>query len=94
MSGHVGSIKVYFGIFFTLMMFTGLTVFAAFQNLGSYNAPIALIIATCKMLLVVLFFMHVKDSPRLTKTIVICGFFWLSILLTLTMTDFLTRVWE
>jgi len=94
MSGHVGSRKVYVVIFLALMCFTGLTITAAFMNLGMFNAPIALFIATCKMLLVVLFFMHVKDSPRLTKTIVICGFFWLSILLTLTMTDFLTRVWE
>jgi cytochrome c oxidase subunit 4 len=95
---HVGSIGTYVLIFFALLIGTGLTVFAAFQNIEiggvSINAPIALIIATVKATLVVLYFMHVKDSSRLTKITVIAGIFWLCILLTLTMTDFLTRSWH
>jgi len=90
---HVGSKITYFIIFGALILFTGTTVFAAFQDLGMFNAPIALAIATIKAILVVLFFMHVKDSSRLTKITVTAGIFWLCILLGLTMTDFITRRW-
>jgi len=95
MSGHahVGSLKTYGLIFGALIVFTGLTVFAAFQDLGGLNAPVALIIATIKAILVVLFFMHVKDSSRLTKITVTAGIFWLGLLLGLTMTDYITRPW-
>jgi cytochrome c oxidase subunit IV len=93
MSGHVGSLKTYFVVFFILMAGTVATYFAAFQDWGMLNAPIALIIATTKAICVVLFFMHVKDSDRLTKIAVASGIFWLGILLTLTMTDFLSRTW-
>lgn len=95
---HVGSIPTYFLVFAALLIGTGITVWAAFQNIEiagiSINAPIALTIATIKATLVVLYFMHVKDSSRLTKITVIAGVFWLGILLTLTMTDFLTRSWH
>jgi cytochrome c oxidase subunit 4 len=46
-----------------------------------------------KASLVVLFFMHVKYSPKLTKLVVVCGVFWLAIMLTMTETDLLTRTW-
>jgi cytochrome c oxidase subunit 4 len=95
---HIGSLKTYVLVFLALLVGTGLTVWAAFQNIEvggiSINAPIALIIATIKATLVVLFFMHVKESSRLTKVTVTSGVFWLGILLVLTMTDFLTRGWH
>ena len=94
MSAHIGSLKVYFGVFMALMIGTAVTIYAAFQDLGMMNAPIALVIATGKAILVVLFFMHVKDSDRLTKLTVLSGIFWLGILLVLTMTDFLSRTWS
>ncbi len=90
---HVGSKTTYYIICLALILFTGTTVFAAFQDLGMFNAPIALAIATIKAILVVLFFMHVKDSSRLTKITITAGVFWLCILLGLTMTDFITRRW-
>jgi cytochrome c oxidase subunit 4 len=75
----------------TLMVFTAITVFAAFVNLGAFNATVALGIATFKATLVVLFFMHVKYSSRLTKVIVASGIFFLAILLLLTMVDYGAR---
>src|SRR5437588_4277246 len=90
---HVGSLTTYALIFFSLLVFTGVTVFAAFQDLGKFNAPVALIIATIKAVLVILFFMHVKDSSRLTKITLTAAIFWLGLLLGLTMTDYLTRPW-
>ena len=93
MSGHVAPKSLYFGIFGTLMVLTGLTIAAAFTPLGSFNFPVAISIAIIKATLVVLFFMHVKYSSRLTKMIVGMALFFLMIMFTLTMTDYLSRGW-
>jgi cytochrome c oxidase subunit IV len=93
MAAHIGRLRVYLGVFLVLMVGTVVTYWAAKQDLGMFNAPVALVIATVKAVFVVLFFMHVKDSDRLTKITVAAGIFWLGILLTLTMTDFLSRTW-
>ena len=66
----------------------------AFLDLGALNTVAALAIATFKAALVILFFMHVKYSTRLTWAVVIGSVFWLGILLTLTLGDYLTRVWR
>lgn len=62
-------------------------------NLGVFNLVVALAIATMKMLLVVLFFMHIKGSSRLLHLAAIVGLVWFGIMLTLTLGDYFTRVW-
>lgn len=84
----------YFMVFGVLMLGTAITIWAAYMDLGLFNAPIALVIATFKAICVILIFMHVKDSSRLTKITVLAGGFWLGILLVLTMSDFLSRNWH
>ncbi len=91
MSGHVSPKSLYYSIFGALMVLTAITVFAAFVNLGALNAPIALAIATIKATLVVLFFMHVKYSSRLTKLVVATSLFFLAILLGEMMMDYASR---
>ena len=91
MSGHVSPKSLYYSIFGALMVLTAITVFAAFVNLGAMNAPIALAIATFKATLVVLFFMHVKYSSRLTKLVVATSLFFLAILLGEMMMDYASR---
>lgn len=90
---HIVSTRVYYGIFAALMICTYVTVQVAFFDLGPLNAVVALTIAVFKAVLVVLFFMHVKYSTRLTWVVVVSGVFWLGIMLALTMTDYLTRAW-
>jgi cytochrome c oxidase subunit IV len=94
MSEHIIGPKIYVSIFLTLMFFTGLTVAAAFINLGSFNAVVALTIAVIKALLVVLFFMHVRYSSKMVMVLVISGIFWLGIMFVLTMSDYISRVWS
>jgi cytochrome c oxidase subunit 4 len=94
MSGHVSPKSTYYAIFGALMVLTGLTVAAAFVNLGSFNFPVAIGIAITKATLVLLFFMHVKYSSRLTKMIIGMAFFFLFILFGLTLTDYLSRGWH
>ena len=94
MSGHVSPKSTYYAIFGALMVLTGITVFAAFVNLGSFNFPVAISSEITKATLVILFFMHVKYSSRLTKMIVGMSFFFLCILFALTLTDYLSRGWH
>ena len=91
---HVVPKKIYYTIFGLLMFSTYLTVQIAFMDLGPLNTIAALVIATFKATIVVLFFMHVKYSTRLTWAVVLGSLFWLGILITLTMADYLTRAWR
>ena len=76
------------------MVLTAVTVGVAFINLGSLNFPVAITIAITKATLVILFFMHAKYASQLTKLFVSTAFFFLFILLGLTMTDYLSRGWQ
>ena len=91
---HILPTRVYYLIFGTLMLCTYLTVQAAFLDLGPFNTIVAMAIAVLKATLVILFFMHVKYSSRLTWAVVIGALFFLGILFALTMNDYLTRGWH
>ncbi len=93
MSEHIVPRTTYFGVFGALLVLTALTVVAANINFGRMNDVIAMTIAVTKMMLVLLFFMHVRYSSRLIWVIVASMFFWLLILLLLTMTDYTSRDW-
>src|SRR5213592_3104684 len=91
---HVTSIAVYLLVFLALAAGTVLTVAASRFDLGMWNTPIALVIATIKAVLVILFFMHVVHSSRLTWVVIIAAFLWLGVLFVLTFADYLTRLWS
>ena len=93
MAGHISPKSTYYAIFGALMVLTGITIAIAFVHLGRANFPVAIAIAITKATLVILFFMHVKYSSRLTKMVVGMAFFFLAILLTMTLSDYLTRGW-
>jgi cytochrome c oxidase subunit 4 len=92
MSEHVLSSKLYYGIWILLLILTGVTAGVATIDLGRFNTVVALLIATGKALVVVLFFMHVKyTSERLTKMVIISALFFFLVLLALSMSDYGTR---
>jgi cytochrome c oxidase subunit 4 len=93
MSGHVAPKSLYYLIFLALMVGTGLTVLVAKFDLGPLNNIVMLSVACAKALLVILFFMHVRWSSRLTWVIAGSGFFWLLILFSITMADYMSRGW-
>jgi len=93
MAAHAESRKVYYAIFAALLALTYVTVAAARIDLGRLNTVVALTIAVTKAVLVVLFFMHVRYSTRLTKLVVVGGFVWLALLIGFTMLDVTTRNW-
>jgi cytochrome c oxidase subunit 4 len=93
MSGHVAPKGLYYSVFAALIFGTFLTVVVARFDLGVFNNVAMLGIAVAKASLVVLFFMHVRWSTRLTWVVVCAGIVWLLILFTFTMNDYLTRGW-
>src|SRR5215813_12796249 len=93
MKETIVSRKLYSGVFGALLLLTLATYGIAFVDLGPGNVAIALTIAICKAGLVALFFMHLRYSPKLTWVVAGGGLFWLGILLTLILNDYLTRGW-
>jgi len=99
MSGHTEQARhivgpgVYLVILFALLLGTALTVWASYVDLGFWNPVIALAIATTKAVLVVLYFMHVKYSTKLTKLTIFSGIFMFLTLITLTLADYVSRAW-
>jgi cytochrome c oxidase subunit IV len=82
---------LYLVIFGCLVVGTVLTYFAATWEMGIFNPVVALAIACTKATLVILFFMHVRYSSKLTMITIAAGFFWLMILITLSLSDYLSR---
>ena len=87
-AGHISPISLYVTIFLALMVLTGVTVGAAYVDLGQFNFLVAMIIAVFKASLVVWYFMHVKYQSKLTKLTVATGLFFLAILLGLMLVDY------
>ena len=98
-SHHIVGLKTYAFVFAGLMVLLWLTVLAYTFDIskmtgwGSANIVVALVIAVMKMLLIVLFFMHVKYSSKLVKVFVVAGYLFVAILFTMTFTDYMTRHW-
>ena len=90
---HITPLSTYLLIFGALAVGTILTYVASRFDIGILNTPVALLIATTKAVLVILFFMHVIHSTRLTWVVVIGSFLWLGVLFVLTFADYLTRLW-
>lgn len=88
---HVSSRKMYFGVFAALLILTLATVLVAEVDLGVMNDVVALGIAVTKAVLVLLFFMHVRYSTRLTALTAVGGFLWLAILIGITLADYFSR---
>ncbi len=86
--------KLYLRTTAALLALLVATIAVAYVDLGPLNTVIAMTISLAKGLLIVLFFMHVRDSSRLIWLAVATGFFWLGIMLVLSMSDYLTRGWK
>jgi cytochrome c oxidase subunit IV len=90
---HIDSVKTYVFVFLALICATVATTAVAFVDLGAFSVVAALAIAVCKMLLVALFFMHVRHSTALTKLVLVAALLWLAILILITLADFHSRGW-
>ena len=90
---HIVTPLNYLFVYVSLLIGTALTVFAADIDLGVFNPVVALAIASTKMVIVILFFMHVKYQSNLIKMTVGAGFFTFLVLITMTLSDYISRAW-
>lgn len=88
---HTSTTGIYLRTYLLLLILLAATVGIAELHLGAWRFPIAAAIATLKTLLIMLVFMHVRESPPLTRLVAFAGFFWLGILFSLTLGDYYTR---
>lgn len=91
MQHHIASKGLYYTIFLALMVLTGLTVAVTYVDLGAANLFVAMGIAVFKASLVVLYFMHVRWSPKLVQVTVFTSLLFIVILAGFTFADYLTR---
>lgn len=80
-------------VFAELIALTLATVGLSFVHLGVWHTPVGLMIAACKAMLVAFFFMHLRHDTRLNRLVISAGLFWLAIMMTLTLSDYVTRNW-
>jgi cytochrome c oxidase subunit 4 len=92
-STHVLPLRIYLMVFVSLLVLTATTVAVAFVDMGPLNNLVAMGIAGLKATLVILFFMHVRYSTRLTSLVIASGLFALVIMVGLTLVDYATRGW-
>jgi cytochrome c oxidase subunit IV len=90
---HIVTPMQYCMVYVGLLIGTVITIFAADVDMGVFNPVVALGIACTKMVIVILFFMHVKYQSNLVKMTVACGFFTFIVLITMTLTDYMSRAW-
>lgn len=93
MSEHIIERKSYYTVYAILLLLVGLTLGAAYVDLGPLNFPVSMAIAATKGVLIVLIFMHVKYNEPLVRVFAGAGFLWLAILITLSLADYFSRDW-
>jgi|1185.fasta_scaffold1593069_2 cytochrome c oxidase subunit 4 len=93
MSEHILPVKTYVAVYVALLVLLAATVGAAYLDLGWFNFTLTMIIAVAKAAMIMLIFMHVRYSDRLTWVFSSAAFLWLGILIALTLNDYFTRDW-
>jgi len=83
--------KIYLIVWAALLTLLAVTVGVSYVHLGWFNPVAAVSIAAIKTVIIILYFMHVRYSPKLVWIFVAAGFFWLAILFSLSLADYLTR---
>jgi cytochrome c oxidase subunit 4 len=91
MTQHVMPVRTNIAVFVALLVLLVMTVVAARLPLGALHVPVAMTIAVVKAVLIMLFFMHLLHSHRLMMIVSVASFFWLAIMVVLTLNDYLTR---
>lgn len=85
------STTTYFIIYVVLIALTLATCGLSFVPHFEWHTVTGMAIASAKVLLIAMFFMHLVSSTRLFWLALISGLLWLAILFGLTLADYLTR---
>jgi cytochrome c oxidase subunit IV len=91
MKQHIATIRTNILVFVALLALLLTTVGAANLSMGPLNFPVAMLIASAKAVLIVLFFMHALYSHRMTLVVSLAAVLWLGIMIALTLSDYASR---
>jgi cytochrome c oxidase subunit IV len=84
---HISPANFYYAIFGALIFFTCLTVAVSYVHLGSLNLAVAILIASIKASLVVMFFMHLRYDNKFNAVMFVCGILFIGVFFAYTMND-------
>ena len=84
--------RTYIFVYLALMLLLAATVGATFLPLGSFHLAVSVVIAFAKAVLVLLFFMHLRNTNVRTVFLILGTVILLLILIGLTSVDYMTRV--
>ena len=84
---HITEYKVYAFIWAALLLLTALTITVGAMHLSRYSVLICLAIASCKALLVLMYFMHLRYEGVLIKGIIFMATLTLTVIIGLTFVD-------
>lgn len=85
--GHVVSMKILVGVWLALMVLTYVTVAATYIDLGEFNFPLAMLIATVKAALVCLYFMHLRWDKPFNTIVFVSSLGFVALFIGLVLTD-------
>lgn len=91
---HIIPFKTYLTVLLVLLAFTVITVAASRVDFGAANALIAMLIASVKAALVLLYFMHLKYDEKLFPTVFFTSIFFLILFFAFSQLDIVTRILE
>ncbi len=90
---HIIPFKVYMAVYLALLVLTVVTVWVSRIDLGLniINVLVAMLIASVKAMIVILYFMHQKYETTLNRITFFSAFFFLIVFFTLSAMDVFTR---
>ena len=86
-SSHIVSTRTFIVIWIALLCLTGVTIMAAYMQMGAWSMLANILIASTKASLVLWFFMHLKQETRLFKLLIFVPIITISIIIGLTFFD-------
>ena len=81
----------YVAVFVVLLVLTAVTVWTGKMDFGNFNIVIAMVIATIKASLVVLFFMHLWDEGPVNRLIFVVSLVFVGVMIAFTFGDLMFR---
>jgi len=83
--------KVYFFVWAALLLLTGVTVGVSYVNMKNVVVLTAMLIASAKSMLVLLYFMHIRFEKPMFSVMILAAMLTYGIFIALTFVDYVYR---
>jgi caa(3)-type oxidase subunit IV len=86
--------NILIGVWLVLMGLMLANFALSYFNLGAVDTAMSLVVAFSQMIIVLIFFMRLHAGSNIIRVVAGTGYFWLWIIFTLVLADYLTRQWH